>query len=192
MTLPWLVEKRPRQSAMRLSALSHWLGLVALFATTTMSVPVHADELPEYRLKAAFLYNFIMFTEWPASTGNTLSVCVSGNDPFGAELDALQGKVAGARTLAVQRKAGGDSLKGCQVVFIAPSAIESLPRLLAGLRGQPTLTIADSPGALHQGVVLNLAVQNSRVSFQASVPAARSAGLILSSKLLRLATEVEQ
>ena len=192
MTLPWLVEKRPRQSATRLSALSHWLGLVALFATTTMSVPVHADELPEYRLKAAFLYNFIMFTEWPASTGNTLSVCVSGNDPFGAELDALQGKVAGARTLAVQRKAGGDSLKGCQVVFIAPSAIESLPRLLAGLRGQPTLTIADSPGALHQGVVLNLAVQNSRVSFQASVPAARSAGLILSSKLLRLATEVEQ
>lgn len=192
MTLARSVEKRPRRHATRLWSVGRWLGLGALFATVTTSVPVHAEELPEYRLKAAFLYNFIMFTEWPASTGSTLSVCVSGNDPFGAELDALQGKVAGTRTLAVQRKTGSDSLKGCQVVFIAASAIDSLPRLLAGLRGQPTLTVADSPGALHQGVALNLAVQNSRVSFQASVPAARSAGLTLSSKLLRLATEVEQ
>ena len=97
-----------------------------------------------------------------------------------------------ARTLVIHFKASNDSLKDCHVVFFTASAIEKLPRLIGSLRGQPTLTVADSAGALHQGVALNLAVQDSRMTFQANVPAARSAGLVLSSKLLRLATEVEQ
>lgn len=151
-----------------------------------------ADELPEYRLKAAFVYNFALFTEWPAAAGNTLHLCVFGPDPFGAELDGLQGKAVGERRIALQRKIGLDGLKGCDIVFIPPAAAAQLPRVLQALEGQPVLTVADSTGAARQGVALNMAVSQNKVSFEANLKAARAAKLNLSSKLLRLATEVIQ
>lgn len=151
-----------------------------------------AEDLPEYRLKAAFVYNFIVYTEWPADTGAMLNLCIHGPDPFGPEIDGLQGKVAAGRSIAVMRKPAGDSLKGCQVVFLSAAAIGSLPRDLARLNGQTVLTVADSPAAMQQGVVLNMALRQGKVSFEANLRAARSAGLGLSSKLLRLATEVLQ
>ncbi len=155
-------------------------------------VGARADELPEYRLKAAFVYNFIAFTEWPAETGGTLNLCLYAGDPFGSEIDGLQGRAAGSRTIAVTRKAVGESLRNCQVVFISATAIDSLPRVLASLRGLPVLTVADSPGAMRQGVALNMTLRQNRVTFEANLQAARAAGLNLSSKLLRLATEVQQ
>src|SRR6266508_6870254 len=82
--------------------------------------PIAAGEdLPEYRLKAAFLYNFALFTEWPAETGTTLNLCILGQDPFGKEADGLQGKSVAGRNIAVHRKASSESLNGCQVVIIA-------------------------------------------------------------------------
>lgn len=164
-----------------------WLAALSMGASIA-----RADDLPEYRLKAAFVYNFMLFTEWPAATGNTLNLCVHGKDPFGPEIDGLQGKPAAARSIAVHRKTAGESLKNCQVVFIAPSMIGSLPNVLESLKGQPTLTLADSPGAMHKGVALNMAVAQGKVTFEANLLAAREAGLNLSSKLLRLATEVLQ
>ncbi|MDH3460878.1 MAG: YfiR family protein [Burkholderiaceae bacterium] len=163
-----------------------WLGLL------TCTLPARADELPEYRLKAAFMYNFALFTEWPTKIGRTLDVCIAGIDPFGKEIDALQGKAVGERSINLQRKAGGESLSGCHVVFISQSAIGTLPRLLESLRGRPILTVADTPGAARQGVALNMTVAQNKITFEANLTAARNAGLDLSSKLLRLATEVYQ
>lgn len=157
-----------------------------------LSLGVQASELPEYRLKAAFIYNFIAFTEWPAATGPTLNLCIHGSDPFGSEIDALQGKPTNGRTIALQRNVRVEGLRGCQVAFIAASAQEHLPRVLDALRGNPTLTVADSPGAMRRGVALNMNIAAGKVSFEANVVAARAASLTLSSKLLRLATEVEQ
>lgn len=164
-----------------------WLAVLLL-----ITPGARADELPEYRVKAAFVYNFMLFTEWPATTGSNLNLCIHGKDPFGAEIDALQGKVAAGRSIAVHRKAAGESLKSCQVVFFTSSTIDSLPRVLDSLSGLPVLTLADSPGAMHKGVALNMGVTQGRVSFEANLQAARTAGLGLSSKLLRLATEVLQ
>jgi hypothetical protein len=164
-----------------------WLAVLPLITTGA-----RADELPEYRLKAAFVYNFMLFTEWPATTGSNLNLCIHGKDPFGPEIDTLQGKVAAGRSIAVQRKAAGDSLRSCQVVFITASMVDSLPRVLEGLAGLPVLTVADSPGAMQKGVALNMSVTQGKVSFEANLQAARAAGLGLSSRLLRLATEVLQ
>lgn len=168
------------------------IGALCLAALFMGASGARANELPEYRLKAAFVYNFMLFTEWPAATGNTLNLCIQGKDPFGPEIDGLQGKQAATRSIAVLRRAAGESLKNCQVVFIAPSMMGSLPHILEGLKGQPTLTLADSPGAMHKGVALNMGVAQGKVTFEANLQAARGAGLSLSSKLLRLATEVLQ
>lgn len=166
--------------------------VLGLLAWAALWPGARADELPEYRLKAAFVYNFVLFTEWPAETGAALNLCVYGNDPFGKEIDGLQGKVAAGRSIAVHRVATGETLKPCQIVFISATAMDGVARLLDGLRGQPVLTVADSPGAMRRGVALNMNVAQGKVSFEANLQAARGAGLALSSKLLRLATEVLQ
>ncbi len=174
-------------AALRVFVQASWLAAWFIVASGA-----RANDLPEYRLKAAFIYNFMLFTEWPAATGNTLNLCVHGKDPFGAEIDGLQGKPVAVRSIAVLRKSAGESLKNCQVVFMASSMMGSLPSVLESLKGQPTLTVADSPGAMQKGVALNMSVVQGKVAFEANLLAARDAGLNLSSKLLRLATEVLQ
>ena len=172
-----------------LGPLPHALLFIALLGQTPLT---WSDELPEYRLKAAFLYNFAAFTEWPADVGRTLNLCTYGKDPFGVELDGLNGKPVGARAITVQRKTTIDSLKSCQVIFVANTAIDQLPRVLASLRGLAALVVADSPGAVRQGAALNMALAQNRISFEANLDAARAARISLSSKLLRLATDVIQ
>jgi hypothetical protein len=174
------------QPKVRIPAWCLGLALIA-FAPAALS-----DDLPEYRLKAAFLYNFALFTEWPADTGSTLNLCVYGQDPFGEELDALQGKPVGARRIVVRRVTSTEGLTDCQVVFIVNPSGDGISRVLSTLRGATVLTVADVPGAARQGVALNMNVVNNKITFEANLTAARAANLKLSSKLLSLATEVLQ
>jgi hypothetical protein len=145
----------------------------------------------EYALKAAFLYNFILFTEWPATAGSTLKVCIYGRDPFGDNLDKLRGKNAHTRTVTIHRTNRLSDLKDCQVVFIAPSAIGQLSEIHETLRGRPVLTVSDSHIAT-LGVAINMFTEQNKVTFEINLPAARNAGLSISSKLLKLAGEVYQ
>ena len=163
-----------------------------LLAWLAMLPAARADDLPEYRLKAAFVYNFLAYTDWPADTGTTLTLCLRTPEPFGREIDGLQGKPVGTRTLAVQRRGPGESLKGCHAVFLPAAALEVPSRVIEPLRESPVLTLADTPGAMRRGVMLNMTLLNGKVSFEANLQAARAAGLGLSAKLLRLASEVQQ
>ena len=153
---------------------------------------VAAEELPEYRLKALFVYNFALYTEWPEEVGTTLGLCVYGPDPFGSEIDVLRGKGVGSRNISIQRKQLGEPLDSCQIVFITREALHAIPRVLEQLRGSPALLIADSPDATSRGVALNISVSFGKLTFEANLTAARAAGVDLSSKLLRLATRVIQ
>lgn len=174
-------------------SLRRTLGLLALAGLLSWASPTRADELPEYRLKAAFVYNFIVYTEWPAATGQALNLCIHGNDPFGTEIDGLQGKVVGSgRRLSVRLTAAGESLNDCQIVFVTASMVNQLSRVQDSLRGRPVLTMADSAGAMRRGVMLNMNMVQGKITFEANLQTARGAGLELSSKLLRLATEVVQ
>lgn len=161
--------------------------LLSLLAVAT---PGRAVELSEYQLKAAFLYNFSSFTTWPADVGNTLKLCIHGRDPFGPELDDLHGKRVDHRRILIERKPAAGTLESCQIVFISRSAANDLPDTLRSLGSAPALTVADSPGATREGVMLNMDVARDKISFSANMKAAQRARLVLSSKLLGLATEV--
>jgi uncharacterized protein DUF4154 len=154
--------------------------------------PCGSAELPEYQLKAAYLYNFAQFTAWPAGIGKRLTLCVFGSDPFGADLDRLQDKLVGTHTLQVQRGVALGEVAGCQVLYISRDAVGSLPALLGRIGRKPVLIVTDSPGAARVGAMLNMTVAQNRVTFEANRRAANDAGLELSSRLLRLATEVIQ
>ena len=151
--------------------------LQALYALAAagMTLAAHGEGLPEYRLKTAFLYNFAAYTDWPAELGGMLNVCIYGADPFGVEADALNGKKAGQRTLAVHRKTQAEALKGCQIVFIANAGSEQVRRVLDVLRGLPVLTVADTPRALQHGVALNMNLTQERVTFEVNLRSAREA-----------------
>jgi hypothetical protein len=151
---------------------------------------VWSHHSPEYELKAGFIYNFITYTEWPAEVGETINICVYGRDPFGSDLDVLQGKMVNDHRLDVQRVDELDHLESCQVVFISRSVRGRLAQVLNKLNGKPVLTIADTKSAARQGVMLNMVSRKNRIIFEANLAAAHANGLSLSSRLLRLATEV--
>ena len=167
-----------------------WRVLLGLVLSLGWISPAWSEELPEYRLKAAFLYNFALYTEWPADVGPTLNLCIYGDDPFGAEADALNGKRVGSRSIAVQR-VGKESLQGCQMVFVAQSVLAASTRVLEPLRSGAVLTVADSPDPARKGVALNMAMGDAKISFEVNLKAL-APRLALSSKLLRLAREVQQ
>jgi len=168
------------------------LKRVLLLAGCLLAGGVYAQATPEYRAKAGFLYNFIAFTEWPARVGSPLPLCVYGASPFGIELASLEGKSVGGRILTVRNPASIEQLKGCRVVFVADSVIDNLPRILEAVRDEPVLVVADSRGALDAGVGINMLVRQNKIAFEVNLAAARRAELNLSSKLLRLASEVRQ
>jgi len=172
----------------RVSRCSAWtITLLLLW----LAMPAHSENMPEYRIKAGFLYNFATFTEWPPEVKNTLNLCIHGQSPFGEHLEELQGNKVDGRRLNILNLSSSE-LSDCQIVFFARSDIQNLLPLLNKLSGKPVLTVADSPDAAQQGVILNMINEQNSITFEANQISARKNGLLLSSKLLRLASKVYQ
>lgn len=149
-------------------------------------------QAPEYDLKAAFLFNFAKFVEWPESAfageRAPLTLCVYGEDPFGPALDGVvQGERVGERSLLVQRPDSLDDLGDCHVLFVGRSEKDRLGEVMAQVRGKPVLTVADTDGFLRAGGVINFILEGKKVRFLIDQEAAERSGLEISSKLMRLA-----
>jgi hypothetical protein len=160
------------------------------------SPPGPAAVSPEYEVKAAFLYNFAKFVEWPTDTGlpagSSLELCVLGEDPFGEALDrTVAGKVIDDRTLAARRLGSVQDVPGCAILFVGASEGRRLAEVLGHLRGRPVLTVSDADGFAEAGGMIGLFIENSRVRFAINVGAAASAHLTISSRLLSLARIVQ-
>lgn len=158
-------------------------GLVASAATTT-----------EYEVKAAFLYNFAKFIQWPAAdkAPGGINLCLLGQNPFGRALDALEGKSVQGKPLHVRHLSGPDEIAGCQMLFISDSEAAQVPRVLEELKNlQGVLSVSDIRGFADAGGMIELFIKSNRVRFAVNLGAATDAGLTVSSKLLRLATRVD-
>lgn len=167
--------------------------LLLLAAFQTAAAP--AQEAPEYDVKAAFLYNFTKFVEWPpaAFPDSAFRVCVLGDDPFGKSLKNLTGQEVAGRKLQVLvfREHERIRTEDCNVLFISRSERGRLPEILSGVQDSPVLTVADTRGFLEDGGVINFTLEGSKVRFEISQEAADRAGIKISSKLMRLATRVK-
>jgi len=150
----------------------------------------------EYQVKAAFLYNFIKFTNWPASafskTESPMVIGIVGEDPFGQGLDELiSGEVVEKRPLMVKRLRADEDLKSCHVVFISRSEKDRLPTLLSQLKGSPVLTISDISDFAEQGGMVNFVLVAKSVKLEINRGVVEGAGLQISGKLLNLARIVK-
>lgn len=148
----------------------------------------------EYQVKAAFLYNFAKFVEWPAEAwapGRTFVVTVLGEDPFGPVLDrTMAGKAVHDRPVEVRRASRPEDVRGSHIVFVSGSERRRLDRVLQHAR-RGVLTVGDTSGFAERGVIINFRLAENRVRFEINSRRAEEAGLRLSSQILKLATLVE-
>ena len=146
-----------------------------------------AQSASEYELKAAFLYKFAGFVEWPSPAAGPLCIGIVGEDPFGAMLErVVKGKSINGRSFLIRRSKAARDLWDCQILFISSSEKSRFKSILDSLAG-PILTVGDTPGFCEDGGTINLEVVDDRVRLRINPDAAEKARLRLSSKLLSLA-----
>ena len=169
---------------------------VALIAAAVLPSSLRAQPEPgEKAIKAAFLYNFTKFVEWPdsafAKPAGGFRVCVFSDPQFRREIEAmLAGEAVGDKTLQVVTPEPAD-VRGCHVAYFAAGEAERAAQLLPTLRQSPVLTVGEGSRFLAQGGLISFVVEENRVRFDVNKPGIDRAQLTVSSKLLRVARRVE-
>jgi hypothetical protein len=135
--------------------------------------------------------------EWPAKskdlTGGSFNICVLGQDPFGATLDAtVTGETIGGKKVAVKRLSSPQDATICRVVFISSSEESQLKEIVSSLEKMSVLTVSDMPEFVRRGGMVQFVLEQNRVRFEINLTSAERAGLTMSSQLLKLATRVRK
>jgi hypothetical protein len=167
-------------------------ALLAIVLTWMAPVGVRASDSPEYDVKAAFLFNFAKFVEWPpssfAGSNAPLVICVLGHDPFGSTLDdVVRDERANDRTLVVQRPARVDAARSCHILFVSASEQARFAEILGAVDRARTLTVADAPGFLEAGGHVRFFLAANHVRFEINADTTEHAAFRVSSKLMRVA-----
>jgi len=166
----------------------------------------------EYQIKAAFLYNFIKFVDWPkekvAESNEPVVLGIVGKDPFGNAFAPVKDKQDKGRKVLIKRfkpieelkKSGEkdksllereiDSLRKCHLLFICSSEEKSINEIINLVKGHSVLTIGDMQGFLESGGIINFIMEEKKVRFEINMTAAKHAKLQIRSQLLRLAKRV--
>jgi uncharacterized protein DUF4154 len=171
--------------------------LALLVSTQIVTAPqgLAQDSPSVYQVKAAYLFNFAKFVEWPeeafADPLAPIVIGIVGDDPFGDALpQVVSGKTVQGRDLIIRKYRAGEDLRGSHILFISASEKKRLPQILSSLHGSCVLTVADMDGFLEEGGMILLVSEENRVRFAINADAANQAKLKLSSKLLSLARAV--
>jgi hypothetical protein len=151
----------------------------------------------EYEVKAAYLYNFGRFVEWPAKVasdkGKSFSICVLGQDPFGRILDkALSGETIDGKHVVAKRITKPLEAVDCRILFISSSEEKQLNDTLVILQKSDVLTVSDIPEFSRHGGMIQFIREGNRVRFEINLTAAENAGLTLRSELLKVAVTVRK
>jgi len=152
--------------------------------------------IEEYQVKAAFLYNFAKFVEWPAPAFKTaqdpIFVCVLGQNPFGKALEeVIRAKSIEGRPVVFRQVTGAEEADACQILFVSSTEGKHFRSLYANLKPAGILTVGETQGFAANGGVINFKLDGGHVRFEINVDAAERAQLHISSKLLSLAQIVK-
>lgn len=159
-----------------------------------VSTPVHAGEASkEYRIKAAFIYNFFKFVEWPTNAAGRANwnLCLVGSNPFGDALEAIDGRMAQGKPLLVLRDVKGEALKACNMVFISEKDAVRLQTLLHSMSGSAVLTVGEGAEFTENGGMVGLMLLNEKLVFEVNLEPAQNTGIRFGAQLLRLARSVK-
>lgn len=169
----------------RWSGLLAWLLAGAVIASAQPAVK-------EYQVKAAFLFNFAQFVDWPETAfpqdDTPLTIGVLGEDPFGGALDEIvRGEQVHGRPLRILHCRRVEDTAGCHVLFISRSESGRLEQIVGRLRGRSILTVGDSENFVRRGGMISFISERNKLRLRINRDLASAAGLTISSKLLRVA-----
>jgi hypothetical protein len=162
-------------------------------ALTLVGVPVivsgNAASQSDVAVKAAFLFNFAKFTEWPRlPAGAPITICVVDEDEIAASLAAIvRGQMVDGRAVGVLRSPEAAEWTACHILFIADTATRRAAAALPAIKALPVLTVSDDPGFARAGGIIELYVEAGRMRFAVNTAAVERSGVRLSSRLLGLA-----
>ena len=167
---------------------------LATLMSLAAATPTRAQASPsvEYQVKAAFLFNFAKFVEWPSdgfqNQKDPIILCVFRHDPFGSTLDEIiRGKTINNREVMARRVNELPDLKGCQLVFVSSAEDKRLSEVLSNLNGTSALVVGESDGFAERGGAIQLFLETNKLRFAVNLDAVHRARLTVSSKLLALA-----
>lgn len=161
-----------------------------LSSTLAAGAAFAAAEIAEYRLKAAFLYNFAQFIEWPGTeVRKPFVISILGQDPFGHNIDALREGNVMDRPIEVRRIQRPEDAAGSEMIFIAepPGKLRSI---LDKLRYEDAVTVGETADFVENGGIIRLKLESNKVRFEINKKAADEKGIKISSKLLSLASRI--
>jgi hypothetical protein len=175
-----LLYRNARQTCARL-----FLAVMALCAWTAHAQS--ANSMAEYRVKAAYIYNFAKYVDWPGVESKELHVCTAGRDDLGGALSALDRRLAQGREIQVRQNVAMDQLKDCQIIFVGEKDSKLLTTVVRQLLGAPVLIVSDNQQAAEAGAHITLASAEDRVEFDVNLATLQRANLKASSQMLKLA-----
>ena len=170
------------------------LPMLCLLIGIGLPAAIRAGTVKEYSVKAALVFNFARFTEWPphalTDSPETLYLCVVGNDVIWDAFRGIEGKRVNEHRIVVKRVRHMRKLGGCDLLFVGGSDRHRLPKIFAAVEGRPVLTIGEMAGFTEAGGIINLVKTGNRITFEVNLDAAKQSGLKISSRILKLATIV--
>lgn len=167
------------------------LHIIICFLST---FALKAQNTPSYQVKAAFLYNFSQFVEWPSNAFNSRNapfvIGILGHDPFGSYLEEIvEGEKAGDRRIIIKKFNSLAEVSDCHILFVNTGAGTDVIR---ALRYKSILTVSDEANFAREGGMVRFFTDNNKIRLQINMAAARAANLNISAKLLRVAEIVER
>ena len=158
-------------------------------------VSAQSSASSEYQVKAAFLFHFAQFVDWPPEAfkdaGAPLTYCTVGEDPFHGALDAsMNGKTIDGRPVRVLHFKLAQEIQTCQILFLGAPEKKSLAATLVNLGASPVLTVGESQNFIEQGGMIGFLWEDNKVHFEINLEAAERAKLKISARLLTLAKTV--
>jgi hypothetical protein len=169
-----------------------WAALTMLPACALLMLSAAAQSVTEDQVKAAYLFNFAKFVQWPeGSLGDAnapLHFCTLGRSAVADELDgAINGKAIDGHPIDVRRLDSPEQAKNCHLVYLSASANKQLDKLLLAAKGRPMLLVGETGSFARSGGTIGFVTEKGRVLFEINVKSADEAHLKISSRLLALA-----
>lgn len=163
-----------------------------LIIFSTMSLFAQTATTREYKIKAAFLFNFTQFVELPggsfSSPQSPFVIGILGKNPFGSYLEeTVAGEMANGHPIVVRYFDNVEDVKASHVLFVNITDPTKLELVIASLEGRNILTVSDAPYFLTKGGMIRFYTKNNKTQLQINLEAVKATNLVVSSKLLRLA-----
>lgn len=169
------------------------LGLALCFGLMLFSQPspvlAAAETFEEYEVKAAFLYQFTKFIEWPEEkSAKPLNLCVLKNDPISAAIGKIESSAADS--VRVHRLQKDEAIDQCHLLFVSAFRKDYLDDYIRESKAEPLVTISEVQGFVKAGGIINFVQEDHKIRFEINQRQAEAKGIKISSKLLNLASEV--